>query len=102
MYNAFGQVGFIGQPFFLNFHFSGSKPTTYSWYKNGLRLHATPGRVSFDHTGVTFVKLMQHDAGEYRIKASNSAGRTTASVHLRGKSLTIYGIGTYTQTCFCS
>lgn len=54
-------------------------------YKNGVPYQETPGRVSFDHRGITFTKLNQEDAGEYRVRAWNTVGRASDSVVLRGE-----------------
>ena len=83
-YNPYSQAGLIGHPFFLDFHYSGPQPSSFSWYKNGLKFLQVPGRISFDHRGITFLQLKQQDSGEYRISTRSGADHVTAAAHLRG------------------
>lgn len=73
------QVGIIGQPFYLDFNYTSKRPpTSYKWTKNGQEFREDGDRVVIDHTGIVFTRVMQEDAGQYKVVASNDAGTVEA------------------------
>ena len=56
------------------------------WYKNG-RLFKTDGkRVTTDHSGIIFTRILREDAGEYMVRAytPRTGVATQATSTLRG------------------
>ena len=81
------QVAHIGEPFDFDFNYAAmSPPSSYAWYKNGRPFKTDGKRVTTDHTGIIFTRILQEDAGEYMVKAYTPrvgvATRATSS--LRG------------------
>ena len=80
------QVAIIGQPYEFDFNYtSGTPPTSFKWAKNGVPFHGDGERVTFDHAGIIFTRVLQHDAGQYQVTAKNTAGEAIAKSTLRGK-----------------
>lgn len=64
------QVAYVDEPFDFDFHYTaGSPPTMYTLYKDGRKFEADGRRVTVDHTGVIFTKVLHEDAGEYMMRA---------------------------------
>ena len=80
------QVAFYNEPFEFDFGYSSSiAPSSFSWTKNGQPFKELGPRVSVDHTGIIFTRVLHSDAGEYVVTARNEAGVASASATLQGK-----------------
>lgn len=82
-YNPSSKSVFIGKPFYFNFNYSGSKPETYRWYKNGVPYRGEQDRVILSSKGIAFTRVLQQDSGMYFSLAQNKAGSASGSAYLR-------------------
>ena len=84
------QVANVGQAFDFDFNYTAkSPPRTYAWYKNGRPFKPDGKRVTVDHTGIIFTRILQEDSGQYTVRASTrNAGSAEATSTLRGKPFT--------------
>lgn len=79
------QVAIIGEPFDFDFNFTGTLiPTSFQWKKNGQPFEGDGERVTVDHTGIMFTRVLQQDAGQYHVVARSSAGTAQAYSILKG------------------
>ena len=79
------QVAIIGQPFEFDFNYtSATPPTDFGWTKNGVPFKGDSDRVTADHTGIIFSRVLQNDAGQYAVTASNTAGKAISKSTLKG------------------
>ena len=83
------QVSHLGQPFDFDFSYTAkSPPTYYTWYKNGRPFKPDGTRVTVDHTGIIFTKILHEDAGQYSVRAyTPRGGSTKATSTLTGKKI---------------
>ena len=77
----------MGQPFDFDFSYTAkSPPSSYSWYKNGRLFKPDGKRVTVDHTGIIFTRIIHEDAGQYSVRAyTPRGGSARATSTLRGK-----------------
>ena len=72
-------MAIVGQPFDFDFNFTGTLiPTSFQWTKNGQPFQGDGERVMVDHTGILFIRVLQRDAGQYRVVARSSEGTAQA------------------------
>ena len=82
------EVAIIGHPFTFDFKFTGAaSPHFYRWFKNGRVFRGVKGRVTLDHTGIKFSRVLQEDAGHYQITARIRGRDIRARSTLKGKLL---------------
>ncbi|XP_019851140.1 PREDICTED: lactoperoxidase-like [Amphimedon queenslandica] len=82
-YNASSMSVFIGQPCLFEFDYSGARPDSYRWYKNGRRYYGEINRVKLTYKSIAFTKVLQHDSGIYEVQSKNIAGTGRGSSYLR-------------------
>ena len=64
------QVAHVGEPFDFDFKYTATTPPSrYMWYKNGRPFKPDGKRVTTDHTGIIFTRILPEDAGEYMVRA---------------------------------
>ena len=85
------QVAYQGQPFDFDFGYTAkSPPSSYAWYKNGRPFKPDGKRVTVDHTGIIFTKILHGDAGQYSVRAyTPRGGSARATSTLRGKKIMV-------------
>lgn len=80
------QVAYVGQPFEFDFNYTAPlPPALYAWYKNGKDFPGDGGRVTVDHTGISFTRILPTDAGQYTVKASIKSRVVKAISTLNGE-----------------
>ena len=81
------QAAYVGEPFDFDFGYTAkSPPSSCAWYKNGRPFKADGKRVTVDHTGIIFTRILHEDAGEYSVRAyTPNSGSARATSTLRGK-----------------
>lgn len=81
------QYARAGQPFEFDFNYTSPlPPSLFRWYKNGKVLTGDGGRVTVEHTGISFTHVLPTDAGQYMVKASIKSALVTALSTLQGES----------------
>ncbi len=82
------QTAYAGRPFEFDFGYTAPlPPSLYVWYRNRKPFHGDGegGRVTVDHTGITFTTLRPSDAGQYYIRASVKSKVVIAVSTLKGR-----------------
>ena len=80
------QVAIIAHPFNLDLNYTATHPpSSFMWLKNGRPIEGDGARITLDHTGVTFSRVLQEDAGQYTVVAKNDMGKAKASSTLKGE-----------------
>lgn len=74
-----------GKPFEFDFNYTAPlPPSLFRWYKNGKVFTGDEGRVTIEHTGISFTRVLPADAGQYTVKASIQSALVTAVSTLQG------------------